>query len=68
MTRIQCNIIRFLLLLLFFLINVSGVVKLVERTVRSESNYSPNRPIFAVGESLEASLAIAVAVKYYYEQ
>uniref|UniRef100_A0A2P2LET9 Catalytic n=1 Tax=Rhizophora mucronata TaxID=61149 RepID=A0A2P2LET9_RHIMU len=39
----------------------TGLVKLIERTVRSESNRSPNRPIYLVGESLGACLALAVA-------
>lgn len=36
-------------------------MKLVERTVRSENNRFPNRPIYLVGESLGACLALAVA-------
>ncbi|XP_021297858.1 acyltransferase-like protein At3g26840, chloroplastic [Herrania umbratica] len=39
------------------------LVKLVERTVRSENYRSPNRPIYLVGESLGACLAIAVAAR-----
>ncbi|KAG8656016.1 hypothetical protein MANES_04G090600v8 [Manihot esculenta] len=39
----------------------TGLVKLVERTVRSENNRFPNRPIYLVGESLGACLALAVA-------
>ncbi|KAK5783221.1 hypothetical protein PVK06_037729 [Gossypium arboreum] len=37
------------------------LVKLVERTVRSENYRSPNRPIYLVGESIGACLAISVA-------
>lgn len=36
-------------------------MKLVERTVRSENYRSPNRPIYLVGESIGACLALAVA-------
>ncbi|XP_017975081.1 PREDICTED: acyltransferase-like protein At3g26840, chloroplastic isoform X1 [Theobroma cacao] len=39
------------------------LVKLVERTVRSENYRSPNRPIYLVGESIGACLAIAVAAR-----
>ncbi|KAJ4841752.1 LOW QUALITY PROTEIN: hypothetical protein Tsubulata_003040 [Turnera subulata] len=39
----------------------AGLLKMVERTVRSESCRSPNRPIYLVGESLGACLALAVA-------
>ncbi|OMO85488.1 Diacylglycerol acyltransferase [Corchorus capsularis] len=39
------------------------LVKLVERTVRSESYRSPNRPIYLVGESLGACLALTVAAR-----
>ena len=38
-------------------------MKLVEQTVRSENCHSPNRPIYLVGESLGACLALAVAVR-----
>ncbi|THF97321.1 hypothetical protein TEA_013076 [Camellia sinensis var. sinensis] len=40
---------------------VAYLVKLVEGTVRSEHNRSPNRPIYLVGESLGGCLALAVA-------
>ncbi|XP_011045778.1 PREDICTED: acyltransferase-like protein At3g26840, chloroplastic [Populus euphratica] len=40
-----------------------GLVKLVERTVRSENYHSPKRPIYLVGESLGACLALAVAAR-----
>ncbi|CAK7328372.1 unnamed protein product [Dovyalis caffra] len=40
-----------------------GLVKLTERTVRSESYQFPNRPIYLVGESLGACLALAVAAR-----
>ncbi|XP_057437570.1 phytyl ester synthase 2, chloroplastic-like isoform X2 [Lotus japonicus] len=39
----------------------TDLVKLVERTVKSENQRSPNRPIYLVGESLGACLALAVA-------
>lgn len=38
-----------------------GLVKLIETTVRSENCRSPKRPIYLVGESLGACLALAVA-------
>ncbi|KAJ8771913.1 hypothetical protein K2173_027090 [Erythroxylum novogranatense] len=41
----------------------AGLVQLVERTVKSESNRSPNRPIYILGESLGACLALAVAAR-----
>lgn len=37
------------------------LVKLVERTVRSQHRLAPNRPIYLVGESLGACLALSVA-------
>ncbi|GFY87136.1 transferase [Actinidia rufa] len=37
------------------------LVKLVERTVRSENYRSPKRPIYLVGESIGGCLALAVA-------
>ncbi|RDX65140.1 Acyltransferase-like protein, chloroplastic, partial [Mucuna pruriens] len=37
------------------------LVKIVERTIRSEYQHSPNKPIYLVGESLGACLALAVA-------
>ncbi|KAL9458030.1 hypothetical protein AB3S75_006976 [Citrus x aurantiifolia] len=39
----------------------AGLSKLVEKTVRSEVKRSPNRPIYLVGESLGACIALAVA-------
>ncbi|KAA8548272.1 hypothetical protein F0562_004467 [Nyssa sinensis] len=39
----------------------TDLVKLVERTVKSENYRSPNRPIYLVGESLGGCLALAVA-------
>ncbi|XP_037494798.1 acyltransferase-like protein At3g26840, chloroplastic [Jatropha curcas] len=39
----------------------TDLVKLVERTVKSEHQRSPDRPIYLVGESLGACLALAVA-------
>ncbi|KAK2666060.1 hypothetical protein Ddye_004634 [Dipteronia dyeriana] len=38
-----------------------GLVKRVERTIRSESYRSPSRPIYIVGESLGACIALAAA-------
>ncbi|KAF2322938.1 hypothetical protein GH714_032222 [Hevea brasiliensis] len=43
--------------------SLGKVVKLVERTVRSENCRSPNRLTYLVGESLGACLAIAVAAR-----
>ncbi|GLU18723.1 hypothetical protein SLE2022_350070 [Rubroshorea leprosula] len=39
----------------------TGLVQLVESTVRSEYSRSPNRPIYLVGESLGGCLALAVS-------
>ncbi|WJX77131.1 hypothetical protein P8452_60466 [Trifolium repens] len=39
------------------------LVKLVEKTVSSEYQRSPNRPIYLVGESLGGCLALAVAAR-----
>ncbi|KAM5582089.1 hypothetical protein ABKV19_011012 [Rosa sericea] len=39
----------------------TDLVKLVERTIRSEHDASPDRPIYLVGESLGACLALSVA-------
>ncbi|KAH9791708.1 AB hydrolase-1 domain-containing protein [Citrus sinensis] len=41
----------------------TGLVKLIESTVRSESNRSPKRPVYLVGESLGACIALAVAAR-----
>ncbi|XVF59970.1 hypothetical protein PTKIN_Ptkin08bG0005100 [Pterospermum kingtungense] len=41
----------------------TDLVKLVERTVRAENYRSPNRPIYLVGESLGACLALSVAAR-----
>ncbi|CAI8613448.1 unnamed protein product [Vicia faba] len=41
----------------------TDLVKLVETTVRSEYQRSPNRPIYLVGESLGGCLALAVAAR-----
>lgn len=38
-------------------------MKLVEKTVRSESFRLPKRPIYIVGESMGACLALAVAAR-----
>ena len=39
----------------------SDIVKIIERTVRSEYYRSPNRPVYIVGESVGACLALDVA-------
>ncbi|KAI9084066.1 hypothetical protein K1719_034062 [Acacia pycnantha] len=39
------------------------LVKMVERTVRSENLRSPKRPIYLVGDSIGACLALAVAAR-----
>ncbi|KAB2055931.1 hypothetical protein ES319_A11G070400v1 [Gossypium barbadense] len=39
------------------------LVKLVERTIRSENYRTPNKPIYLVAESLGACLAISVAAR-----
>ncbi|GMJ04369.1 hypothetical protein like AT5G41120 [Hibiscus trionum] len=41
----------------------TDLVKLVERTVRSECKRSPNRPIYIVGESVGACIALDVAAR-----
>ncbi|XWS32594.1 hypothetical protein CRYUN_Cryun22dG0003300 [Craigia yunnanensis] len=41
----------------------TDLVKLVERTVRLEYNRSPHRPIYFVGESLGACIALDVAAR-----
>ena len=40
---------------------LADLVKIIERTVRSEHQRSPNKPIYLVGESLGACLALSVA-------
>lgn len=40
-----------------------GLVEYVERTVRSEESHFPNKPIYLVGESLGACIALAVAAR-----
>ncbi|KAI3669233.1 hypothetical protein L6452_40460 [Arctium lappa] len=40
----------------------SDLVKLVERTIRSENCHFPNRPIYIVGESVGGCLALAVVL------
>ncbi|XP_010514347.1 PREDICTED: acyltransferase-like protein At3g26840, chloroplastic [Camelina sativa] len=42
---------------------VKDLVKLIERTIRSEHCRFPNRPIYLVGESIGACLALDVAAK-----
>ena len=39
------------------------MVQLIERTVRSENYRFPNRPIYLVGESIGACLALDVAAR-----
>ncbi|KAL3722932.1 hypothetical protein ACJRO7_035169 [Eucalyptus globulus] len=39
------------------------LVRMVERTIKAETNRSPNRPIYLVGESLGGCLALAVAAR-----
>ncbi|KAL6601775.1 hypothetical protein ACP70R_044995 [Stipagrostis hirtigluma subsp. patula] len=40
-----------------------GLVEYVERTVRSESSRAPDKPLYLVGESLGACIALAVAAR-----
>ena len=40
-----------------------GLVKIVEETVRLEYASSPNKPIYLVGESFGACLALSVAAR-----
>ncbi|KAL6846791.1 hypothetical protein ACP4OV_024239 [Aristida adscensionis] len=40
-----------------------GLVDYVERTVKSESSRAPDRPVYLVGESLGACIALAVAAQ-----
>ncbi|CAL9776764.1 unnamed protein product [Musa acuminata subsp. burmannicoides] len=40
-----------------------GLVEYVERTINSEKSYSLNKPIYLVGESIGACLALAVAAR-----
>ncbi|PRQ34586.1 putative diacylglycerol acyltransferase, alpha/Beta hydrolase [Rosa chinensis] len=40
---------------------ITDLVKLVKRKIRSEHHFSPNRPIYLVGESVGACLALSVA-------
>ncbi|XP_054802446.1 phytyl ester synthase 2, chloroplastic-like isoform X2 [Prosopis cineraria] len=42
---------------------VAELVKIVERTIRSENQSCPNRPIYLIGDSLGACLALAVAAR-----
>ncbi|KAK4774739.1 hypothetical protein SAY86_009674 [Trapa natans] len=41
----------------------TDLIQMIETTVRSESYHFPNRPIYLVGESLGACLALAVAAR-----
>ncbi|KAH9743287.1 AB hydrolase-1 domain-containing protein [Citrus sinensis] len=45
------------------LLFLPGLLKLIERTIRSENCRSSNRPVYLVGESLGACLALAVAAR-----
>lgn len=38
-------------------------MKLVETTIRTENHHLPDRPIYLVGESVGACLALAVAAR-----
>ncbi|XP_062199595.1 phytyl ester synthase 1, chloroplastic-like [Phragmites australis] len=40
-----------------------GLVEYVERTVKSESSWAPDRPVYLVGESVGACIALAVAAR-----
>ncbi|WOK94469.1 acyltransferase-like protein, chloroplastic isoform X1 [Canna indica] len=40
-----------------------GLVEYVERTIKSEKSYIQNKPIYLVGESIGACLALAVAIR-----
>ncbi|KAK4846223.1 hypothetical protein QYF36_014526 [Acer negundo] len=41
----------------------TGLVKLIEKKVKSENSHLPKRPIYLVGDSLGACLALAVAAR-----
>uniref|UniRef100_A0A453L9G8 Serine aminopeptidase S33 domain-containing protein n=1 Tax=Aegilops tauschii subsp. strangulata TaxID=200361 RepID=A0A453L9G8_AEGTS len=41
----------------------AGLVEHVERTVKSESSRAPDRPVYLVGESVGACIALAVAAR-----
>ena len=43
--------------------NNAGLVELVETTVKSESSRASDRPVYLVGESVGACIALAVAVR-----
>lgn len=45
------------------LCRLTGLVNMVEETVRRERNRCPNKPIYIVGESLGACIAFAVAAR-----
>uniref|UniRef100_A0A453L9G3 Serine aminopeptidase S33 domain-containing protein n=1 Tax=Aegilops tauschii subsp. strangulata TaxID=200361 RepID=A0A453L9G3_AEGTS len=40
-----------------------GLVEYVERTVKSERSRAPDRPVYLVGESIGACIALAVAAR-----
>lgn len=48
---------------LVYVLSLSDLVKLIERTVKSEHNRFPKRPIYLVGESIGACLALDVAAR-----
>jgi len=39
------------------------LIQLVEKTIRSENLHCPDRPIYLVGESIGACLALALAAR-----
>jgi alpha-beta hydrolase superfamily lysophospholipase len=41
----------------------AGLVEYVERTVRSERSRAPDRPVYIVGDSVGACIALAVAAR-----
>ncbi|TXG54918.1 hypothetical protein EZV62_020174 [Acer yangbiense] len=45
------------------LLYLPGLVKLIEKKVKSENSHLPKRPIYLVGDSLGACLALAVAAR-----
>jgi len=58
-----CNLSMTYSSIIYYLVYfpLADLVKIVEKTVRSEYERSRNRPIYLVGESLGACLALAVA-------
>lgn len=41
----------------------TGLVEYVERTVKLESSRAPDRPVYLVGESIGACIALAMAAR-----